>query len=377
MRHAAKAKTISSKKQNNKNSTKKQMNEIQKTLSPTLSKRTIKDTLEGDQFKLAISKVLPKHLTADRFVRVAIMAMTRTPKLSQCEPASFFQCLMNLSQMGLEPDGRRAHLIPYENRKRGVMECQLIVDYKGLAELVMRSGMVSNLHADVVCDNDQFEYNKGELVVHKIDFRKPRGDVYAAYALCRFKDGSEKCEVMTRDEVESIRRRSRAADSGPWVTDWSEMAKKTCFRRLSKWLSLSPEFRDALDKDSDSMEDIRFDNAKQVAPSPSFEIEFPIAPTPKLEAPSESPSETPADVEPKRSPGRPKKEMLPIQILRSYLVADEITEAALLDWGHQTGSIPDEVGIIDEISTETAILLTKETAWPSIKAQLKLSTMGK
>jgi recombinational DNA repair protein RecT len=49
---------------------------------------------------------------------------------------------------------------------------------------------------------------------------------------------------MSRAEVEGIRARSKAGAKGPWVTDWSEMAKKTIFRRLSKWLPLSAEIQD-------------------------------------------------------------------------------------------------------------------------------------
>jgi recombination protein RecT len=188
---------------------------------------------------------------------VAITAITRTPKLAQCDQASFFGALLTLSQYGIEPDGRRAHLIPFENRKRGVTECQLIIDYKGLAELAMRSGLVSYLHADTVCEHDQFEVNLGEITKHVVDYRKPRGEVYAAYAVCRFKDGATKAEVMTRDEVEAIRKRSRAGTSGPWVTDWAEMAKKTAFRRLSKWLPLSADLRQAIEVDDDQFADMK------------------------------------------------------------------------------------------------------------------------
>src|SRR3974390_1780102 len=137
-------------------------NQVAQQRGAPSNKRSIKETLEGDQFKQAVAKVLPKHLTPDRFVRVAIMAMTRKPKLAQCDEASFFQELMSLSQYGLEPDGRRAHLIPFENRKRKCGEFQLVIDYKGLGELVMRSGIVSYVHADVVCENDVFDYNCGE-----------------------------------------------------------------------------------------------------------------------------------------------------------------------------------------------------------------------
>jgi recombination protein RecT len=178
----------------------------------------------------------------------------RTPKLAECDQTSFFNALLTLSQLGLEPDGRRAHLIPFNNRKRGCVECQLIVDYKGLSELAMRSGMVSRLHSDVVCENDEFEYDCGELKRHRIDFRKPRGKPYAVYALVEYKDGAQKAEVMTLEDVAAIRARSRAGNDGPWVTDYNEMAKKTVFRRLSKWLPLSAEFRDAVDADEDVIE---------------------------------------------------------------------------------------------------------------------------
>ncbi len=219
----------------------------------------IKDLLTGDAFKAQVQNALPTHLKPDRFIRIALTALTKTPKLMECSQESFFQALLDLSQLGLEPDGRRAHLIPYGKTVK------LIVDYKGLVELAMQTGNVSNIHADLVCENDVFEYDRGEIKTHKIDFKKPRGNAYAAYAICRFKDGTEKTEVMTRDDVESIRKRSQAGTSGPWVTDWNEMAKKTAFRRLSKWIPLSPEQRDALEKDGDRFEPI---NVKYVEHEP-------------------------------------------------------------------------------------------------------------
>lgn len=235
---------------------------------------TIRDQIESPKFREEIAKALPKHLTPDRFIRVAVSALARTPKLRECEPVSLFGAMLTLSQMGIEPDGRRAHLIPFENRKRGVVECQLIIDYKGLAEMAMRSGVVSYLHSDVVCDADIFEENMGEIVAHKIDRRKPRGEVYAVYAICKFKDGTAKAEVMSSEEVEAIRKRSKAGQSGPWITDWNEMAKKTVFRRLSKWLPLSPEFRDAVEADDDPAPPIEVRQAKVVAPVDDVPFDF-------------------------------------------------------------------------------------------------------
>jgi len=229
------------------------MSTVATTTEPK-KKLTIKDHLDSDAFKTSIGKVLPKHLTPDRMARVAITALTRTPLLAECDQASFFRCLMDLSQWGLEPDGRRAHLIPFRNNQKGIVECQLIIDYKGLVELVYRSGVVANIHADIVCENDVFRYDRGELVQHSIDFKADRGKMYAAYCLVRMKDGTEKCEVLTRQEVDGIRARSKAGKSGPWVTDYNEMAKKTAFRRVSKWIPLSAEIRDAVLDDDDTIE---------------------------------------------------------------------------------------------------------------------------
>lgn len=215
-----------------------------------LAKMDLKRLLSAEQIKDQVAKVLPSHLKPDRFLRVAMTALTRTPKLMECTQPSFMKCLLDLSAYGLEPDGRRAHLIPYGK------ECTLIIDYKGLAELAMRSGIVANIHADVVCENDAFKYSIGEVKEHVIDFRNPRGEVYAVYAICRFKDGTTKADCMTREDVDKIRKRSRAGASGPWQTDWNEMAKKTVFRRLSKWLPLSAEFRDAVERDDEELEQL-------------------------------------------------------------------------------------------------------------------------
>lgn len=231
------------------------------------TKLSLRQHLEGPAFVEAVRKALPTHLKPDRFIRVALTALTKTPKLAQCDQSSFFSCLLSLSQFGLEPDGRRAHLIPYENRKRGVVECQLIIDWKGLVELAMRSGIVANLHADVVRDGDLFDYSCGKIRAHvpwfiRRDTGRPdkAGDVFAVYATAEFKDGSSKAELLSKAEVDAIRARSRSGQVGPWATDWSEMAKKTAFRRLSKWLPLSSEFRDAIEVDDE------LSGVKQVVP---------------------------------------------------------------------------------------------------------------
>jgi recombination protein RecT len=237
-------------------------------------KQDIKSIINSDQMREQFARALPKHLSPERFARVAITALTRTPKLTECTPASLMKCLLDLSAMGLEPDGRRAHLIPYGK------EATLVIDYKGLVELIRRSGDVASIRAETVCENDSFAWTNGQ-VHHAVDWRKPRGKVQAVYAEAVMKSGERQSAVMTHDEVEAIRKRSKAGNSGPWVTDWAEMAKKTAVRRLSKMLPLSSEIMQHVEAD-----DTQFSGMRNITPNatpPAFMLPD-AAPEPTIEA---------------------------------------------------------------------------------------------
>jgi len=211
---------------------------------------SIKALINKDTMRQQIAMALPKFLTAERFTRVMLTMLSKTPKLAECTQESLLSCMMDCASSGLPPDGRLVHLIPYGDK------CTLIFDYKGLIELGRRSGQLKDWYAEIVCENDDFDYNLGQVTKHRIDFRKPRGEMYAVYSCAIFKDDSKSFCVMTKDECESIRKRSKAATTGPWKTDYTEMCKKTVIRRHSKTLPLSAEFHDALGKDFDSLKDI-------------------------------------------------------------------------------------------------------------------------
>jgi len=226
------------------------MSENMMTATGKKAPATLAEILQGDTMKQQWSVVLPKCLTADRLARVALTQLRKTPKLGQCNQGSFLSALMTCAELGIEPNGRHAHLIPYGQ------ECQLIIDYKGLVELAMRSGKISRIHADVVYANDRISIKNG-IIDHEINPLKERGEMVGAYAMCAFTDGTEKHEYMSKAEVDAIRNRSRAGKSGPWVTDYNEMSKKTVFRRMSKWLPLSPEIMDSIERDADRIETVQ------------------------------------------------------------------------------------------------------------------------
>ncbi len=204
---------------------------------------TVKNLFESARSKLA--QVAPKHVTPDRLMRVALLAISRTPKLAECTPHSLLNSFMTASQLGLEVGGvlGEAYLVPYKQ------EATFIVGYRGLINLARRSGQIQSVESQVVRDGDEFDFEYGIQPIFRHRLVAPvDSPITHAWALARFKDGGHQLDVMTLDEVNAIRSRSRAASNGPWVTDFAEMAKKTVVRRLCKYLPLSPEMADAIEE---------------------------------------------------------------------------------------------------------------------------------
>lgn len=255
----------------------------------TQPKNDLRNFIAGDAFKNQVALSLPSHMTPDRFARIALTAFTKTPKLLECTRESLLRCLMDCSSLGLEPDGRHAHLIPYKD------QCTLIIDYKGLIALARRSGDVAMIRGELVKENDEFSWNTG-VVKHSINWRADRGKSQAVYSYVKFKDGSEDWEVMTLAEVDAIMRRSQGYKSAiqynkahPWISDFDEMAKKTVIRRHSKRLTLSPEFAAALEKDGDRLEERASKPPLMVLQQPldPMALPSPVEPEPKAEGRAE------------------------------------------------------------------------------------------
>ena len=196
-----------------------------------------------EKSKTQMSMALPKHLTADRLLRVAMTSIQRTPKLLDCTQQSLLACIMTCAQLGLEPDQflGQAYLVPYGNI------CTLIPGYRGYIALARRSGEVQSVSSQVVYDNDHFvlQYGIEEKLEHT-PADGDRGNVKGAYVVFKYKDGSYSFDYMAKGDIDKIRKRSKTANDGPWVTDYDEMAKKTVIKRHVKLAPLSVEFARAV-----------------------------------------------------------------------------------------------------------------------------------
>lgn len=190
-----------------------------------------------ERMKPEIGKALPKHMDPDRIARIAITLVGGNRQLAECTPESFLGALMTASQLGLEPGPLgEAYLVPFGNK------VTFIAGYRGLIKLAFQSEQLKRIGAHIVRANDQFDFGYGldPYLTHKPSLTD-RGDPIAVYAAAKLVNDETPFVVMSIDEVERIRARSRAATKGPWVTDWDAMARKTAVRQLAKWLPMSTD----------------------------------------------------------------------------------------------------------------------------------------
>lgn len=208
---------------------------------------TLLNIVNSPKFKQQMALALPKSLTADRLCRIVMTECRKTPALLKCNQESFLGAVLQCAQLGLEPGGALGHcyLLPYGNT------AQLIIGYRGMIDLARRSGQIISIAAYVVHEEDEFDYQLGlqPKIIHKPAHQAKPGVVTFVYAVANLKGGGVQFEVMSRAEVEAVRTKSKAGGSGPWVNHWDEMAKKTCIRRLFKYLPVSIEIARAIDVD--------------------------------------------------------------------------------------------------------------------------------
>lgn len=256
---------------------------------------TVADMLA--QYKPRIMDAIAAGVDFDRLARVTVSQIRKTPALMKCDPASLAGAIQEAGRLGVEPGLLgQAYLVPYGR------EATLIIGYRGLVELARRSGHIAKIEARTVHANDVFdvEYGTDAKFRHKPDLFGDRGEMIGVYAEATYRDGGTvQREFMTRAEVDSIKARSKAGRSGPWVDHYEEMAKKTAVRRLIKMLPLSIEDAAAIARaDAAEFEGVTVDVTPSTEASPDVD---PFAPK-ALEDNASPPAPTAEDAPPEREP---------------------------------------------------------------------------
>lgn len=181
------------------------------------------------------------------FAIQAILASDFATNIARQNQQSVIDAVTNVAAIGisLNPAKKQAYLVP---RKGGIC---LSISYMGLMDMAMESGSIKWGQARLVYEADTFRLNGlDRQPTHEFNpFSKDRGEVVGVYVSVKTADGDYLTEAMSTDEINAIRERSDSwakKKSGPWATDWGEMAKKTVVHRAHKYWPKTDRLENAI-----------------------------------------------------------------------------------------------------------------------------------
>jgi phage RecT family recombinase len=114
-------------------------------------------TQELDVLKPELAKVLPAHVSADKFMRVVMTAIAQTPALR--DPAarrSLLTSCVKCATDGLVPDGREAALVMFKTKDGPAIQYMPMVS--GILKKVRNSGELLSISSNVVHEKDHFRH---------------------------------------------------------------------------------------------------------------------------------------------------------------------------------------------------------------------------
>ena len=222
-------------------------------------------TLEkmADKFREA----LPPTMDESKFISVLKLTLNKNPKLLQADKNSLMQTFMRAAQDGLYLDGREAAAFQYGQ------SVQYIPMVEGMIKVLHNSGLIKTISAEVVYENDLFDYELGTKpqLTHKPLIVGDRGKPICVYAIAVTTNGGEYMELMNMQEIEKCRAVSKASSSphSPWVKWFDQMAKKTVMHRIAKRLPKNDAINSVVAVDDDNFVDVT-PNAKPSEPKDSL-----------------------------------------------------------------------------------------------------------
>ena len=229
-------------------------------------------TKDLDTCLVGVSEALPNDFNKARFLQNTIALVRNNPNLQKYSKTELLEGSLRAAYLGCDFLNQEAWLVPYD----GHLRFQL--GYKGACKFVKKYSIrpLKDIYAKVVRDGDKYEYKivDGESTVYFKPEPFNNKEMKGVFAVALFADGGCLVEEMSKEDVDKIRKRSRASGSGPWVTDYEQMALKTVLKRLTKNIETdfdNVEQKNAWDSDNDEFEKIG-SNEKVIDPFNTEEV---------------------------------------------------------------------------------------------------------
>ena len=151
-------------------------------------------------------------------------------------PASLFASILLCAELGLNPsaDVGEFYFLPFGKK------ITPILGYKGVINLILRSGEISKIWSEIVYEDDDFEYELGlePKLTHIPNLERDNKNIKYVYAVAKLTNGELMFKVMSKKEIMEIVQMSKYPNQlyGSKKDPQGWMYKKTVIKQLSKTL---------------------------------------------------------------------------------------------------------------------------------------------
>jgi recombination protein RecT len=227
-----------------------------------------------DVYAPIIDRLLPKHITLEKFTSIIGNACRTTPGLLACDPSTVVGAALKAAQLGLEPNDVRNQcwILPYGK------QAQFQLGYGGVLELARRAVPGLQIQGHAVYPNDEFDVDYGgtRKLTHRpaVALGKSRGgEAYAWYVHLRYPDGGEAVHVLDREGVEYHRSFSKQPKGQMWEKSYDAAALKSVVLDMRAWLPQATERLSEFDERVLTVDEIAAEDDALALPPAGVDVE--------------------------------------------------------------------------------------------------------
>ena len=164
--------------------------------------------LTQDAVKNQINKVVGGK-NGTRFVSSIVSAVQTTPVLQECTNNSILNAALLGEALNLSPSPQlgQFYMVPFKNRKKGTMEAQFQLGYKGYIQLAVRSGYYKKLNVLAIKEGELIRYDplNEEIEVELIedDILREETPTIGYYAMFEYENGFRKTMYWSRKKMQA------------------------------------------------------------------------------------------------------------------------------------------------------------------------------
>lgn len=215
--------------------------------------KAITKYMKTEKSLLSFAEILGGVREAYSYIANVLLVVRADERLAVCTNESIFTSAIRAAslQLSVDPGLGLAYLVPYKDK------CTLLIGYKGLYDLAMRTEKYRCINVDKVYEGE--EWIPDRLTgLHKLGGEGKKSDkVIGWFGYFQLRSEYQKTIYMSVEEIHAHGKRyspsyKKNHSQSLWITNPEAMEFKTAMRQLLKWGVFEPNVKaelDALDED--------------------------------------------------------------------------------------------------------------------------------